>query len=46
MTSKADFTDEEWTTVLQGPPSAGMMVVTDEALALASQAVRVQKTHS
>jgi hypothetical protein len=28
MTGKADFTEEEWTQVLQGPPSAGMIVVT------------------
>jgi hypothetical protein len=28
MTSKADFTDEEWHLVLQGPPTAGMIVVT------------------
>ena len=28
MTGKADFTEDEWTTVLEGPPSAGMMVVT------------------
>lgn len=28
MTSKADFTPEEWATVLEGPPSAGMLVVT------------------
>lgn len=26
MTAKTDFTDEEWTTILQGPPSAGMYV--------------------
>jgi hypothetical protein len=26
MTSKTDFSDEEWTTLLQGPPSAGMYV--------------------
>jgi hypothetical protein len=26
MTEKTDFTDEEWTTILQGPPSAGMYV--------------------
>jgi len=26
MTSKTDFTDEEWKTILQGPPSAGMYV--------------------
>jgi|SRR3954447_2481724 hypothetical protein len=28
MTGKADFTEAEWQTVLEGPPSAGMMVVT------------------
>jgi hypothetical protein len=28
MTGKADFTPEEWETVLQGPPTAGMIVVT------------------
>ena len=26
MTSKADFTPEEWDTVLEGPPSAGVIV--------------------
>jgi hypothetical protein len=28
MTSKADFTEEEWETVLEGPPSAGIIVST------------------
>jgi hypothetical protein len=28
MTGKADFTEEEWTTVLEGPPSAGLIVIT------------------
>jgi hypothetical protein len=28
MTTKADFTPEEWKTVLEGPPSAGMIVIT------------------
>ncbi len=27
MTAKTDFTDAEWTTVLEGPPSAGMVVI-------------------
>ena len=39
MTGKADFTEEEWTSMLQGPPTAGMIVVTaqkgGETLALA-----------
>ncbi len=28
MTGKADFTEQEWETVLEGPPSAGMIVIT------------------
>jgi hypothetical protein len=28
MTTKADFTPEEWDLVLEGPPSAGMIVIT------------------
>jgi hypothetical protein len=28
MTGKADFTPDEWKLVLEGPPSAGMMVIT------------------
>ena len=28
MTGKADFTEEEWKTVLEGPPSAGLLVIT------------------
>src|SRR3954447_25223476 len=28
MTTKAAFSPEEWTSILQGPPSAGMIVVT------------------
>jgi hypothetical protein len=28
MTAKADFTEEEWRVVLEGPPSAGMIVIT------------------
>ena len=28
MTSKADFTEQEWETVLEGPPSAGLIVIT------------------
>jgi hypothetical protein len=28
MTGKADFTEEEWKDILQGPPTAGMIVIT------------------
>jgi len=27
MTGKADFTEAEWDTVREGPPSAGMIVI-------------------
>jgi hypothetical protein len=30
MTTHADFTDEEWDTVLEGPTSAGMIITTAE----------------
>ncbi len=30
MTAKADFTDEEWNLVREGPPAAGMIVLTAE----------------
>src|SRR5436305_11012932 len=28
MTKRADFTEEDWKLVLEGPPSAGLVVVT------------------
>ena len=28
MTGKADFTDEDWEQILQGPPTAGLIVIT------------------
>lgn len=31
MTSNADFTEDEWRTVLEGPPSAGMIVLTAQS---------------
>jgi hypothetical protein len=27
MTGKADFTEEEWKTILEAPPSAGLVVI-------------------
>ena len=30
MTTKSDFTEEEWRTVLQGPTSAGLLVVASD----------------
>jgi hypothetical protein len=27
MTAKADFTEDEWKTILEAPPSAGLVVI-------------------
>ena len=52
MTSKADFTDEEWRLVLEAPPSAGMIVVTAqrggsfrETIAMAKAYVEARQQH-
>jgi hypothetical protein len=52
MTGKTDFTPEEWELVLEGPPSAGMIVVTAqrggtirETLAIAKAYVEARQQH-
>jgi hypothetical protein len=52
MTTHADFTDEEWDTVLEGPTSAGMIVTTAErggsfreAMAMAKAFTEARKDH-
>src|SRR5207245_10069541 len=52
MTGKADFTEQEWRIVLEGPPSAGMIVVTAqrggtfrETLAIAKAYTEPRKHH-
>ena len=52
MTSKSDFTAEEWQLILEAPPSAGMIVVTAqrggsfrEAIAMAKAYVEARKQH-
>jgi hypothetical protein len=52
MTGKADFTEAEWETVSQGPPSAGMIVVTAahggtfrETFAMAKAYAEARKQH-
>jgi hypothetical protein len=52
MTGKADFTQEEWQLVLEGPPSAGMIVVTAqrggtfrESIAMAKAYVEARQQH-
>jgi hypothetical protein len=52
MTSKSDFTDEEWRLILEAPPSAGMIVVTAqrggsfrETIAMAKAYAEARKEH-
>lgn len=52
MTGKADFTQQEWELVLEGPPSAGMIVVTAqrggsirELFAIAKAYVEARQQH-
>ena len=52
MTGKADFTEEEWKTVLEGPPSAGLIVAAaskggtfKESFAIAKAYVEARKQH-
>ena len=52
MTGKSDFTEEEWKTVLEGPPSAGVIVAAaerggtfKESFAMAKAYVEARKQH-
>ncbi len=52
MTSKSDFTTDEWQLILEAPPSAGMIVVTAqrggsfrETIAIAKAYVEARKQH-
>ena len=52
MSGKVDFTSEEWQLVFEGPPSAGMIVVTAqrggtfrETIAIAKSYVEARKQH-
>ncbi|MGB0094399.1 MAG: hypothetical protein WBP81_17945 [Solirubrobacteraceae bacterium] len=52
MTGKADFTQQEWELVLEGPPSAGMIVITAqrggtirETLAMAKAYAEARQQH-
>jgi hypothetical protein len=52
MTSKADFTEDEWKLILEAPPSAGMIVVTAqrggsfrETIAMAKSYAEARQQH-
>jgi hypothetical protein len=46
MTGKADFTDQEWELVLEGPPSAGMIVVTAQRGGTIRETVAIAKSYA
>jgi len=46
MTGKADFTPEEWELVLQGPPSAGMIVVTAQRGGTFRESISMAKAYA
>lgn len=45
MTKKADFNAEEWSTVVEGPPVAGMIVVTAEHGGTLRESLQVGKAY-
>jgi hypothetical protein len=52
MTGKSDFTEQEWDTVLKGPPAAGMLVATaarggtfKESIAIAKSYAEARQQH-
>ena len=45
MSGKADFTPEEWEIVLQGPPSAGMIVVTAQRGGTFRETIAIAKSY-
>src|SRR5437867_5017811 len=46
MTAKADFTEEEWRTVLEGPPSAGLVVATAQRGGTFRETLAIAKTYA
>jgi hypothetical protein len=45
MTTKADFTPDEWEQVLEGPPSAGMIVITAQRGGVLRETVSMAKAY-
>src|SRR6202035_4568868 len=46
MTGKADFTQQEWDLMLEGPPSAGMIVVTAQRGGTIRETVAMAKAYA
>jgi len=45
MTGKADFTDEEWELISEGPPSAGLIVVTAQKGGVFRETLAIPKAY-
>ena len=46
MTSKTDFTEQEWAVVLGGPPTAGMMVITASGGGMMRETIAMAKAYA
>jgi hypothetical protein len=46
MTTKADFTPQEWELILEGPPSAGMIVITAQRGGTLRETVSMAKAYA
>jgi len=46
MTGRADFTEEEWQLVLEGPPSAGMIVITAQRGGMFRESMSMAKAYA
>jgi hypothetical protein len=46
MTAKADFTPEEWALVLEGPPSAALLVITAQRGGTLRETITMAKTYA
>ena len=46
MTTKAAFTPEEWTVVLEGPPTAGMIVITAGHGGMVRETIAMSKAYA
>jgi hypothetical protein len=46
MTTKADFTAEDWKLVLEGPPSAGMLVITAQRGGTLRETITMAKSYA
>jgi hypothetical protein len=46
MTSKSDFTDEQWKLILEAPPTAGMIVVTAQHGGMFRETIAMAKAYA